>query len=67
MITKLLERYDSEDGSFAEIERMPDGSITVSIYGSSFEPIRERSGIIDIEFARKAIEENLPKPYAKTI
>ena len=66
MISKVIERYDSQDGSFAEIIRHPDGSMTVSVYGSSFEPRVERT-TLSLEFARDTIEKHLPEPYTKTI
>ena len=66
MISKVLERYDSMDGSFAEIARHQDGTMTVSVYGNRFETKVERT-TTSIEFARATIKRHLPEPYTKTI
>ena len=66
MVTKVLERYESESGETAEIGRRQDGSISVTICGSRFETILDTTAA-SIDAAREDVKARLPKPYARTM
>lgn len=66
MIAKVIERYDSDGGEFAEIKKFPGGDFIVSVYGKAFEPITERI-TTTIEFAQMTVKSKLPQPYTRTL